>query len=327
MDQIVGASASEDAGAGIAVRIFALREVETFGTNPGNLRMVVAAPAGSARSRCPLVVVLHGGSQTAASYDAGSGWSRLAAAHDFVVVYAEQRRANNDQTCFSWFRPTDIARSGGEAESVRQMVAKATTDFGIDVRRVYVVGLSAGGAMAGAMLAAYPEVFAGGGVIAGLPYGAATGVIEAFEAMYCGRVKHGRVWGGLVRAASGGYAGAWPSVAIWQGTADHVVRPVNAGELVKQWLNVHGLDAVVPTKDEIGPATRLVWNDASGRACVTQYTLPGLGHGVPIDKGEPPAPFFLPAGISSTEQIAKDFGLTRPRVPLKRTPSAVEPAG
>ena len=254
MNQIAGDLVPTEGNSGGGPGIGELREVERFGSNPGNLRMWVAAPA-AVRGRRPLVVVLHGCGQTAAGYDAASGWSRLAAEHGFVVVYPEQRRANNDQTCFSWFRPTDIARVGGEVESIREMVASATTDFGIDVRRVYVCGLSAGGAMAGAMLATYPEIFAGGAIIAGLPYGAAASAGEAFEAMYGGKVKEPRVWGTLVRAASAGYAGAWPAVAIWQGTADPVVKPVNAGELVKQWTDVHGVGAATPVEDRVGPAS------------------------------------------------------------------------
>ena len=297
-----------------------LREVERFGTNPGNLRMFVAAPQGGARGRRPLVVVLHGCTQTAAGYDAASGWSRLGARHGFVVVYAEQRRVNNDQTCFSWFRPLDIARTGGEAESIREMVAKATTECGVDVRRVFVCGLSAGGAMACAMLATYPDVFAAGAVIAGLPYGAAASASDAFEAMYGGKVKEARVWGGLVRTAAAGYAGGWPRVAVWQGTADRVVKPINAGELVKQWTNVHGVGAATPVEDEVGPASRRIWRDAAGRACVTEYALAGLGHGAPVADREPPAPFFLPAGLSSTAQIAADFGLTAPAQALIKAP-------
>ena len=323
LDQIAGDVAPTEGGSGGGLGASELLEIERFGTNPGNLRMWAAVPA-AAESRRPLVLVLHGCGQTASGYDAASGWSRLAAKHGFVVVYPEQRRANNDQTCFSWFRPTDIARIGGEAESIHQMVAKATTDFGIDVRRVYVCGLSAGGAMAAAMLATYPETFAGGAIIAGLPYGSAASAGEAFEAMYGGKVKEVRVWGALVRAASAGYAGSWPTVAIWQGTADPVVRPINAGELVKQWTDVHGVGAASPEEDGVGPATRRVWRDASGRACVTEYALTGLGHGAPVDDTDPPAPFFLPAGLSSTAQIAADFGLIKaPEAPVKRLLSMI----
>ena len=329
LDQVAGDHATTDGGIGGAYRALVLREVERFGANPGNLRMLIAAPEGGSHRRRPLVVVLHGCGQTAAGYDAASGWSRLAARHGFAVLYAEQRRANNDQTCFSWFRPQDIARTGGEAESIREMVAKAITEFGIDVRRVFVCGLSAGGAMAAAMLATYPEVFAGGAVIAGLPYGAAASAGEAFEAMYGGKVKEPRVWGGLVRAAAAGYAGSWPSIAVWQGTADRVVKPINTGELVKQWTDVHGVAAATPVEDKVGPAKRRVWSNASGRACVTEYTLAGMAHGAPVDDVDPPAPFFLPVGLSSTQQIASDFGLTAPpaMAPVKRLLSMIGLAG
>ena len=320
MDQFVGGAAARTGSGGTPGP---LQEVERFGVNPGNLRMFVSS-APNSRGRRPLVVVLHGCSQTATGYDAASGWSRLAAKHGFVVLYAEQRRSNNDQTCFSWFRPLDIARMGGEAESIREMVAKAISEFGIDKHRVFVSGFSAGGAMAAAMLATSPEVFVGGAVIAGLPYGAASNASEAFEAMYGGRAKEARVWGDLVRNASGGHAGPWPSLAIWQGTADRVVKASNAGELVRQWTDVHGIDVAAAVEDRVGPATRRTWRDSTGRTCVTFYALEKMGHGTPLDDKEPPAPFFLPTGLSSTAQIAADFGLTAPVTPLKRLLSVIK---
>ena len=150
----------------------------------------------------PLVVALHGCTQTAAGYARGAGWADLAIARDFILLLPEQRASNNRQTCFSWFEPGDTRRGDGEVESIRGMIAAAIAEHGADPRRVYVTGLSAGGAMTGAMLAAYPELFAGGAIIAGLPYGSASGVGEAFEAMYTGRIKEARAWGDLVRAAS-----------------------------------------------------------------------------------------------------------------------------
>lgn len=306
MDHIAAGATHDGTSGGIPP---ALRETSDFGSNPGNLRMFVFAAPALVSCRRPLVVVLHGCTQTATGYDAASGWSRLAQRHGFIVLFPEQRRANNDQTCFSWFRPVDVARAGGEAESIRQMVGKAITDYGIDTCRIFVCGLSAGGAMAAALLAAYPEMFAGGASIAGLPVGAATGAAEAFEAMYGGRARDARVWGNLVRTAANGYAGPWPPIAVWQGTADRVVKPINADELCKQWADVHGVAAETPQEDRIGPALRRTWRDAGGRACVREYMLPNLGHGAPVDDDAPPAPFFLPAGLSSTLQIAEDFGL------------------
>ena len=294
-------------------RATSLREVEGFGSNPGELRMFVAAPNERPR-QCPVVLVLHGCTQSAAGFDACSGWSRLGAEHGFVVVYAEQRTRNNDQGCFSWFQAGDVTRGQGEAASLRQMIDWAVAELAIDTRNVFVCGLSAGGAMACAMLATYPEVFAAGAIVAGLPYGAAADVSEALDAMYGGRIKDASRWGALVRAASD-HAGPWPRVSIWYGTADRVVAPINAGELVKQWTNVHGVNAEAPTLDRVGPATRRIWRDADGGECVSDYMVPGLGHGMPIAEADPPAPFFLAAGISAVEQIALDFGLLTRRGP------------
>jgi poly(hydroxyalkanoate) depolymerase family esterase len=118
-----------------------------------------------------LVIALHGCTRTADEYNHGTGWSSLADSLGFAVVYPQQEPANNPKNCFSWFLPGDIARGHGEALSIREMVDYAIAKFAADHRKVFVTGLSAGGAMASVMLATYPEVFAGGAIIAGLPYG------------------------------------------------------------------------------------------------------------------------------------------------------------
>src|SRR5204863_6652570 len=178
-----------------------LTEVIGFGSNPGALRMFTYAPAKLATSPA-LVVVLHGCTQSAASYDLGAGWSTLAERHGFVLLLPEQPTANNPKTCFNWFLPGDTARDGGDVLSIRQMIEKTIGAHNVDRRRVFVTGLSAGGAMATAMLATYPEVFAAGAIVAGLPYGAAHNVQEAFESMFKGRARSAAEWGGLVRKAS-----------------------------------------------------------------------------------------------------------------------------
>jgi poly(hydroxyalkanoate) depolymerase family esterase len=160
-----------------------LQELTNFGSNPGNLRMHVYVPNGVDGSPA-LVVALHGCTQTADSYDQGTGWSDLADRLGFTLIFPEQQPANNPKNCFSWFLPGDTTRDGGEALSIRQMIAKGVAEFGVDRSRIFVSGLSAGGAMASVMLATYPEIFAGGAIIAGLPYGAASSVQEAFEAMF-----------------------------------------------------------------------------------------------------------------------------------------------
>ena len=209
-----------------------LQAVEPTGPNPGELRMLTHVPAGLPQG-APLVVVLHGCSQNAAGYDHGAGWSALADRHGFALLLPEQQRANNGNLCFNWFEPEDVARGHGEVRSIREMAAQMVAAHRLDPARVYITGLSAGGAMTSALLAAYPEAFAGGAVIAGLPYGAASSMHEAIEAMFQVRSHSAAEWGDMVRAAAP-HRGPRPPVQIWHGDADHTVR----GTLSASWLPV-----------------------------------------------------------------------------------------
>ncbi len=299
----------QDLGSGTASR---LRALSPAGDNPGNLRMHVYVPA-NLPDHPPLVVALHGCGQTAFDYDQGTGWSQLADRHGFVVLYPEQQAANNPQRCFSWFQPGDISRDLGEARSIHEMVEQAIANFGIDRRKVSITGLSAGGAMAAVMLATYPEVYASGAIIAGLPYRCASSVQEALEAMFNDQRHSPGALGDRVRAASR-YSGPWPRVSVWHGTADQTVKPSNAENLIRQWSNVHRLP-VEPTRMEtFGPHTRRIWEDMDGKRQIEAISVLGMGHGVPLaHKSSPdacgvPGPFFLDVGLSSTVHIAEYFG-------------------
>jgi len=164
-----------------------LRGILDFGSNPGKLRMFVYRPHTLA-DKPALVVVLHGCTQTAAAYDLGAGWSTLADRYGFALLLPEQQRSNNPNGCFNWFQPEHSRRDQGEPLSIRQMIEKSVVDHGIDRHRVFITGLSAGGAMTSNMLACYPEVFAGGAIVAGLPYGAAT-TVQALTARRKSDVK------------------------------------------------------------------------------------------------------------------------------------------
>jgi poly(hydroxyalkanoate) depolymerase family esterase len=291
-----------------------LAEVGHFGSNPGDLRMFTYVPAHLPRNPA-LVVVLHGCAQTAAGYDLGAGWSTLADRYGFALLLPQQQMTNNPNNCFNWFLPEDTRRGGGEALSIQQMIHSMIAAHGIDRTRVFLTGLSAGGGMTSAMLATYPELFAGGAIIAGLPHGAASNINEALEAMFTPRPRPAREWGDLVRAASR-HRGPWPRVSVWHGSADTVVRPDNADEIVKQWTDVHDLEPA-PTKTEtVDGYPRQVWRDRNGRDIVELYTIPGMAHGAPVAAGTAdthcgiPGAFLLDVGISSSYHIAKFWGLT-----------------
>jgi hypothetical protein len=160
------------------------------------------------------------------------------------------------------------------------------------------------------MLATYPEVFAGGAIIAGLPYGCASSVQEAFELMFNERSVPSRELGDLVRAASG-HRGPWPKVSIWHGTADTIVKPCNGENILRQWIDVHAL-ATKPSHQETFPTyTHRTWNGAAGTPLVEAFSIPGMAHGLPVAPHGYGAvgPFFLDVGVSSTYHIARCWEL------------------
>src|SRR5260370_23447692 len=177
-----------------------LVETTGFGSNPGNLRMFSFAPH-NLQPAPGLVVVLHGCGQIAAAYDLGAGWSTLAKHYGFALLMPQQQAFNNANGCFNWFNPEDTDRDRGEACSISPLIAYAVKEIGIDRERIFVTGLSAGGAMTSVMLATYPEVFAGGAIIAGLPYGGASNVREAVNGMFQSPARDAREPGDPVRKA------------------------------------------------------------------------------------------------------------------------------
>lgn len=291
--------------------ISTLTSLETDFANPGNLNSWFYVP--DVKGPVPLVVVLHGCTQSACGYDTGTGWSVMAKRHGFAVLFPEQQRANNPNLCFNWFVPDDTRRGSGEVASIRNMVAAMIARHAIDPTRVFVTGLSAGGAMTASLLASYPDVFAGGAIVAGLPAGAASTMPQAFDRMR----GHGHVGAAhaadYVRQASD-HRGHWPSVSVWHGTSDATVASSNAEAILAQWQGVHGLAPTPDGEDKIDGATHRQWRDVDGRVVVEDFRIPGMGHGTPIatsgkTAAGSPAAYILDVGISSTWHSADRWGL------------------
>ncbi|MEU9709281.1 PHB depolymerase family esterase [Streptomyces sp. NPDC047967] len=311
----------------------ALERVASFGANPGGLTMYVYRPA-ALPANAPVVVALHGCTQSAQVYSDNAGLNTFADRHGFLVVYAETTTANNANTCFNWFQPGDTRRGGGEAASIRQMVAHAATAYGVDTGRVQITGLSAGGAMTSAMLAAYPDVFAAGAVVAGIPYGCGTDVVSAFGCMSPGVDRTPAAWAQAVRDAHPGFAGPWPRVAIWHGDQDTTVAPRNADELRDQWTAVHGLGRTPDRTSTIGPddTRRSEYLAADGRSVVEVDRVPGIGHGTPVDPGSGAEQcgatrtrHFIDS-ICSSHWIVRFFGLDGTTAPEPPVDPPTEPA-
>lgn len=290
-----------------------ITEVSDFGSNPGNLQMFQYTPE-NIRLAPPLVVALHGCAQTAMSYAQHSGWIKYADTYGVVLLFPQQKRRNNLNRCFNWFRLDDTRRDRGEALSIRQMIDHVRVGLEVAADRIFVTGLSAGGAMTSVMLATYPEIFRGGAVLAGIPYGCASGLWPALGCVFRGDDQDSERWAKRVRDASG-YAGEWPKVAIWQGREDPFVDPTNAGELVEQWTEIHGIDREADTEEVTERYVHKVYRDARGVGQVELYLIPDMGHGLPVDPGlaqhqcGEEGLFFPDVDVCSSYYIAEFWGL------------------
>ncbi|CAN5907087.1 PHB depolymerase family esterase [soil metagenome] len=296
-----------------ATPALALTTVTGFGSNPGALNMYKHVPAGMP-ANAPLVVALHGCTQTAAAYES-AGWTALANTHKFYVIYPEQVSGNNSNKCFNWFESGDIGRGAGEALSIKQMVDKMKADYSIDASRVYVSGLSAGAFMTTVMAVTYPDVFAGAAPIAGGPYKCGIGTSGAFSCMSPGVDKTPAAWGDLARSGYSGYSGRKPIFSIWHGTSDTTVKPLNMTETMEQATNYLGVDQTADVSDTVGGFPHKVYKDGSGNAVVETYSITGMAHGTPVDPGTGASQcgtagaYILDVNVCSSYYIGKFFGI------------------
>lgn len=291
-----------------------LSVLKNFGTNPGSLSADIYIPKNFPKNG-PLVVVLHGCTQSAESYDIGSGWSALADECGMALLFPGQRLTNNLLGSFNWFETGDSQRGGGEPLSIRQMIKQVVDDHAVDPSRVFITGMSSGGAMTSVMLATYPEVFSGGAIIAGLPYRSAKTLTQAFFRMKGYGGPSDRKLNALVRGASK-FAGPWPTISVWHGDSDATVDNSNASSIVRQWQKIHKVEGPPTRLEMVEGFPRQVWCDADGRVVIEHYIIGEMGHGTPIsaegDEGlGEEGDYMLEVGISSTRRIADFWGLTQ----------------
>ncbi len=299
-----------------------LLALASFGSNPGALKSATYIPAYLPHSR-PLVVVLHGSLQTAEDYDYGSGWSSLAEQHCFALLFPQQRRSNNAIRAFNWFEPEDSHRDGGEPLSIREMIEHVVVSHSIDRQRIFITGLSSGGAMASVMLATYPDVFAGGAIIAGLPYVGGSSLMQALHRMKGYDGLSDTQLDALVRGASENIQG-WPKISVWHGSEDHTVDPSNADAIVRQWQALHGAQDAPTRIERIDGYPRRVWCDSGGAELIEEFRIPNMGHGAPLQAGGADGygasgDYMLEVGICSTKHIVSFWGLSARKVRSKKS--------
>jgi poly(hydroxyalkanoate) depolymerase family esterase len=236
-----------------------------FGRRPYKLYVPAARPAAA----MPLVVMLHGCTQGPDDFATGTGMNRLAEEAGLLVVYPGQVETANPSKCWNWFRPTDQEREQGEPSLIAGIARQVIGRHDVDPARVYVAGLSAGGAKAMIMASAYPDLFAAVGVHSGLPRGAARDVPSAFAAM--------RQPSGAAPAK-----GRFVPVIVVHGERDQAVHPGNAEAILGQALA--GAGEPLLARSEAGRVnrghgyTRTRHETASGTALVEDWRVAGLGH-------------------------------------------------
>ena len=151
--------------------------------NPGNLKMFKYVP-GKLKSSAPMIVLLHGCTQSAKEFSINSGWIEHANKHGIILLMPEQKKENNTFRCFNWFEEEDQKRGKGEAASIAQMIKQMQEDYHVNMNRIYITGFSAGGGMTAVMMATYPELFKAGAISAGVSYGCAKSATAGLMCMY-----------------------------------------------------------------------------------------------------------------------------------------------
>lgn len=246
---------------------------------------IPARTAQQAARPMPLVVMLHGCTQSADDFAAGTQMNRLADEQGLLVVYPEQASGANPSRCWNWFRSEDQRRGSGEPSLLAGIVVAVGDEVAVDPARVFVAGLSAGAAMAVVLGETYPELFAAVGAHSGLPYAAAHDIPSALAAMK-GRSALGRAhFPGTADDPRREASHAVP-VIVFHGDRDHTVQHSNGDTIVRQASEAHAhqpqVPALVSTSEEGEQGgrryTRTVLADARGRPRVEQWTLHGAGH-------------------------------------------------
>ena len=287
---------------------FLTREIETA-DGPRMYKLYVPSRYDAARP-APLLVVLHGCTQSPDDIARGTRFNSLAEANGFIVAYPEQPQKYNGLKCWNWFDAAHQQKEKGEPALIASIARKVMKDYSVDSSRVYIAGISAGGAMAVTMAYAYPELFAAAGIHSGIAYAAATSITDALKAMRSGAADPGQLPAAVVKGL--GSARAIPAI-VFQGKADKSVNFINSEQLVSQLAASFQPSPLVKMKEITGEAgcyhftARMYGN---GKPQVEEWIIDELGHA--WSGGSKDGTYTDPNGPDAAKEMIRFF-LAHPR--------------
>jgi poly(hydroxyalkanoate) depolymerase family esterase len=249
-------------------------EERNYANEAGSRTYKLYVPSGHGGQALPLVIMLHGCTQSPDDFAAGTQMNDLAEEQLFLVAYPAQPKSANVSKCWNWFNTGDQRRGQGEPSLIAGLTRQIVGDFAVAPGRIYVAGLSAGGAAAAVMGSTYPDLYAAVGVHSGLACGAASDLPSAFAAM-----RKGAPPAAAGSRQRGGFAGAVPTI-VFHGDRDTLVNPVNGDQVIAQAKVAADLRTSVSRGQTPGGVhyTRIVQADANGRPMLEQWVLHGAGH-------------------------------------------------